>query len=230
MTSEERGTAFENISQRVVFSYQRQLPEFVPVLPANLSPDEQRGDRAMARFLFARCDFRALDPDYQPDVLDMLQTVLCPSEYEHVVNLHHALAEMAYTPALNIGGVSEWRIQYQGKRAVKATPFFEFEYDERQKSQYIMRVKCASTNRLVPLVAQQPEILQQDFFNHANNCGGANCGWCKTRKALGPSVLEYGGEKKTICWYMQRHFAEADGEAADLVRHYALLHEALVAA
>ena len=32
---------FENVSQRVVFSYQRQLSEFAPVIPEGLSPSEQ---------------------------------------------------------------------------------------------------------------------------------------------------------------------------------------------
>jgi hypothetical protein len=46
---------------------------------------------------------------------------------------------------------------------------------------------------------------------------------------MAPSVLEYGGESKTICWYMQRRFTELDGEAAQLIKQYALLHEALAA-
>jgi hypothetical protein len=187
-------------------------------------------DDRMARFLFARCDFCALEPGYRPDVVDLLRTAVSPSEYERAVALHHALAEMAYVPTLGVGGYFDWRIQYQGKRAIKSTPLFEFEYDERLRRQFVMRVKCASTNRLVPLVAQQPPSLQRDFYDHANTCGGASCGWCKTRKGMGPSVLRYDSEKKTICWYMQRRFYEVDGEAVDLIKHYALLHEALLAA
>jgi hypothetical protein len=205
-------------------------PNMMLALKALAEACGQRADVRMGKYLFARCDFRALEPDYQPDVLDMLRTVISPSAYEHVVELHHALVEMAYVPILRIGGVFEWRVQYQGKRAIKASPFFELEYDERQKRQLVMRVKCASTNRLVPLISQQPTFLQRDFFRYANNCGGSKCGWCKTRKGMGPSVLEYGGDKKTICWYMQRRFAGVDGEAVDLIKHYALLHGALVAA
>jgi hypothetical protein len=187
-------------------------------------------DDRMTRFLFARCDFCALEPDYRLDVLDLLRTALPPSEHERAVALHRALAEMAYMPALGVGGYFDWRIQYQGKRAIKSTPLFEFEYDERLRRQFVMRIKCASTNRLVPLVAQRPPSLQRDFYDHANTCGGASCGWCKTRKGMGPSVLEHNGHKKTICWYMQRRFYEVDGEAVDLVKQYALLHEALVGA
>ena len=90
-----------------------------------------------------------------------------------------------------------------------------------------MHVKCAGTNRLVPFLAQQSDALQADFFHHTHNCGGATCGWCKTRKALGPSKIEYGGETKTICWYMRRRFTELDSETVDLIEQYAQLHEAL---
>jgi hypothetical protein len=207
-----------------------QYPNMMLALKALAEACLQRDDKNLSRFLFARCDFGALDMDYQPDALDVLRTATSPSEYDHAVELHHILAEMAYVPVLKIGHVWDWKIQYQGKRAIKATPFFEFEYDDRQKSQLVMRVKCASTNRLVPLLAQQHTVLQEDFYRHAHNCGGAKCGWCKNRKSLGPSVLEFEGAKRTICWWMQRRFTEVDGEAVDLVKHYALLHEALVAA
>jgi hypothetical protein len=82
----------------------------------------------------------------------------------------------------------------------------------------------------VPLLPQQPTLLQQDFFRHAHSCGAPKCSWCKTRKSLGPSELEYGGERRTICWWMQRQFDRLDAHAVDLVQQYARLHEALRAA
>jgi hypothetical protein len=202
----------------------------MPALQALAEACSQREDPALAGYLFARCDFCALALDHQPEALDMLQTAMSPSEYERALELHHVLSEMAYLPTIKIDGIFAWRIQYQGRRSIKSTPFFEFEYDERLKRRRVMRVKCASTNRLVPLFAQQPEFLQRDLYHHAHDCGGASCGWCKTRKGMGPSVLEYAGSKKAICWYMQRHFDEIDGAAVGLVKGYALLHEGLVAA
>jgi hypothetical protein len=68
--------------------------------------------------------------------------------------------------------------------------------------------------------------LQRILFYHAHNCAAPKCGWCKTRKAPGPSVLEYDGDSKTICCWMQRRLAGADDEAVDLVKHFALFHEA----
>jgi hypothetical protein len=204
--------------------YPAMMPAFKALAEACLRLDDER----LIRFLFTRCDFRVLDAGYGPDVLDVLRTAVSPSEYELAVELHNALVGMAYVPSLRVGGAYEWRIPYQGRRAVKSTPFFEFEYEERRRYQLGLHVKCASTNRLVPLLAQQPDALQGDFFHHTFGCGG--CGWCKTPKALGPSKIEHGGETKTICWYMRRRFVELNSEAVDLVKQYALLHESLATA
>lgn len=213
-----------------VFVGNEQYPNMMLALKALAQACQHRVNERMGKYLFARCDYCALDMDYRPDALHVLQSVVSPAEFERAVKLHHTLEGMAYAPALVIDGISGWKIQYQGQRAIKATPFFEVEYDERLKRQLVMRVKCASTNRLVPFLAQQPASLQEDFYRHAHTCGGSKCGWCKTRKGMGPSVLEYDGERKTICWYMQRRFYEVDGEAVDLIAHYALFHEALLAA
>ncbi|MCJ7738321.1 MAG: hypothetical protein MUQ10_13585 [Anaerolineae bacterium] len=205
-------------------------PAMMPALKAWIEACLRLDDERLARFLFTRCDLRVLDADYVPDVLDVLRTAVSPLEYEVAVELHNALVALSYVPSLRVGGTYEWRIPYQGKRAVKSTPFFEFEYEDRQKHQLGMHVKCAAANRLAAHLAQQSAALQEDFFHHASNCGGASCGWCKTRKALGPSKIEYGGETKTICWYMRRRFTELHSETVDLIEQYALLHEALVEA
>ena len=205
-------------------------PHMMPALQALAQACAQRDDEKLATWLFARCDLRALDADHQPDILEMLRTALSPTEHERAVKLHDALSEMAYDASMAIGGVHNWRIRYQSKRAIKATPLFEYEYDERQKRPLQLRVKCVATNRLMPLLSQQPTLLQQDFFRYAHKCAAPECSWCKTRKGLNPSVLEYAGEKRTICWWMQRHFSELDGQAVDLVKQYAKLHEGLLVA
>jgi len=190
----------------------------------------QRDDENLARFLFASCDFRALDADYQPDVLDGLRKTLSSDAYTYGAEVHRVLLDMAYEPTFKIGGNLDWIVEYQGPRAIKSSPFFTFEYDERQECPLMMRVKCAATNRLVPLLDQQPESLQADFYHSAFACAGASCGWCKTRKALGPSVIKHEGEKRTICWYMQREFGRVDDAAVALVKQYADWHAALVRA
>jgi hypothetical protein len=205
-------------------------PRIMPALRSLALACTRRDDQRLATMLFARCDFRALDAGFEPDPLDMLQTALAPAEYDRAVELHRTLTGMDYKASLEIAGAHNWRVQYQGKRAIKSTAFFEYEYDERDKRPVRATVKCAATNRLVPLLPQQPTLLQQDFFRHAHSCGAPKCSWCKTRKSLNPSVLKHDGEKRTICWWMQRHFSELDDQAIDLVQQYAQLHEALLAA
>jgi hypothetical protein len=206
------------------------FPQMMSALGMLARACAQREDQRLATVLFARCDFRALDADFAPDLLDMLQTVLAPTEFNCAVELHDALTGMDYQASLEIAGIHNWRVQYQGKRAIKSTALLEYEYDEREKRPLRTTVKCAATNRLVPLLPDQSTRLQQDFFQHAHNCGAPKCSWCKTRKSLNPSVLEFDGEKRTICWWMQRHFDKLDAQAVDLVKQYAQLHEGLLAA
>jgi len=205
-------------------------PSMMPALQTLAQVCAQRADDKLAALLFARCDFRALDVGYRPDTLDLLQTALSPAEYERAAQVHRALAEMAYKTSVEIAGVHNWRVRYQGDRAIKGTALVEFEYDEREQHPLCLRVKCAATNRLVPLLSHQSALLQQDFFRHAHTCGAPKCSWCKTRKGLNPSVLERDGEKRTICWWMQRRFVEFDDQTVDLVKQYSLLHETLLAA
>jgi hypothetical protein len=205
-------------------------PHMMPALQALAQACAQRDDQRLAVLLFARVDSRALDAGFEPDLLDMLQTALTSAEYDCAVELHNTLTGMEYQASLEVAGPHNWRVQYQGNRAVKSTAFFEYEYDERDKRPLRTTVKCAATNRLVPLLPDQSAQLQQDFFQHAHSCAAPKCSWCKTRKSLNPSVLEVDGEKRTICWWMQRHFAELDDEAVDLVKQYVQLHEALLAA
>ena len=226
---ESAGLIVDEQDDRVIVK-NTQFPEMMPALKSLAQACEKISDTRIGRFLFSRCDFRALDTEYQPDVLDMLHPILPPESKEDILGLHQYLSEYDYEPALNMGGISEWRIQYQGNRKIKATPFFEIEYDERLQNQFVMRVKCASTNRLVPLLNDQPVTLQKDFFTYSNKCGGVSCGWCKTRKGMGPSVIQFDGAKKTICWYMQRYFYTVDSMAVKLIQQYTALHEGLLTA
>jgi hypothetical protein len=204
--------------------------QMMPALGALSQACAQRDDQRLAATLFARCDFRALDAGFEPDLLTMLQTALTPTEYDRAVELHNTLTGMDYQASLEIAGVHNWRVQYQGNRTIKSSAFFEYEYDERENRPLRTTIKCAATNRLVPLLPDQSARLQQDFFQHAHSCGAPKCSWCKTRKSLNPSVLEFGGEKRTICWWMQRHFDKVDDQTIDLVKQYAQLHESLAAA
>jgi hypothetical protein len=214
----------------VIVIQNSQYPNMMPALKALAEACSKYADTKVKMLLFARCDYRTLNGDFQPDVIETIQTVVPSPDYEYAVKLNNTLGEMSYTPTVKIGSVHEWKIQYQGNRKIKSTPFFEFEYDERQQEQFSMRVKCASTNRLVPLLSYQPNFLQEDFFNHAHNCAGTSCGWCDTRKSLEPSLIEFNGETRTICWWMQRHFTILDSNAINLIKQYALFHEGLLTA
>jgi hypothetical protein len=201
-------------------------PDMMPALQALTEACARNADEQAGKFHFARCDFKALDPYYQPAVTDILR-MYSPSEYEHALEIHDLLTDMGYTPAYTHTEVCQWEIKYQGKKAVKSTPLFQFEYSVRHARQARPHIKCAAANRISPVMPSQPEFLQRDFYARTFQCAGAKCGWCKKRKSLGPSVLTYNGEKKTICWHVPSDIAALDANTVTLVKQYALLHETL---
>ncbi len=175
---------------------------------------------------FGRCDFRALIPGYEPEAMDLFR-VFNPVDFQRVAELHAYLAQMNYKPVYQYYGMSGWEVKYQGSRAKKGTPLVQIEYSERYLNQLRIFIKCAASNRIVPLLADQPLFLREDFNRRANICNGDKCNWCANKKSLGPTEWTFKGEPRTICWYTNPDVNVIDDGTVDLVKQYVLLHEAL---
>ena len=144
-----------------------------------------------------------------------------------MAQLHEFFLGLGYKPEFKIYGIFGWEVQYQGKRQIKASPLLRIEYSERYQNPLQLGIKCVSSNRLTPFIPQASELLQQDFARRVYRCNGDKCGWCKNRKGMGPSDFEFGGEKRTICWYVPSDFEEINDDTPRLIQEYALLHEKL---
>jgi hypothetical protein len=186
----------------------------------------QSPDPRLARYNFGRCDFRALDPHFHLSALDLFRVFNLP-DYERAARLDAYFSERGYKPIFQIYENFGWEVQYQGKRSAKGSPLLRIEYSERFKIPLRVNIKCASSDRLLPLLPQQPRFLQEDFSRRVFNCGGDSCGWCKSRKNLGPSVYEFDGVQRTICWFSNQDMAELNDDTEQLIHQYAEMHEAL---
>ena len=175
---------------------------------------------------FGRCDFRALNPGFEPEAMDLYR-VFNPVDFERVSQLHAYLTELNYKPVYQYYGMSGWEVKYQGSRAKKGTPLVQIEYSERYLNQLRIFIKCAASNRILPLLADRPLFLQEDFNRRANHCNGDKCNWCANKKSLGPTEWTFKGETRTICWYTNPDVHVIDDGTVDLVKEYVLLHEAL---
>ncbi len=180
----------------------------------------------LAHFNFSRCDFRALDPNFHPSPLDLYRA-FPPDDYARVARLHEYFTAAGYKPLFAIYAHFNWDIQYQGRRAVKGSPFLSIQYSERFENPLRVQMKCASGNRIAPLIARQPRELQVDFLKRSNTCNGDACNWCATRKHLGPSQIEVDGTHKTICWYVNPNIEPLTDDAVTLIQQYAAMHEEL---
>jgi hypothetical protein len=201
-------------------------PAMFPALKALAEACAQCKDERLGKYNFGRCDFRALDPNYKPSPQDLFH-VFNPPDFEHAARLDAYFTARGYKAIFQVNNFFEWEIQYQGKRQIKGSPLARIGYSERFRNALRLGVKCASTDRLLPLLPQQPRSLQEDFSRRVFNCNGDACGWCKTRPHLGPSVYEFDGVQRTICWFSNQDIAELNDETEELIHQYAEMHEQL---
>jgi hypothetical protein len=177
---------------------------------------------------FARCDFGALEPGYTVDPGELYR-VFNAEDMEKLRILHRYFLDRGYRAQVFLSETHAWEVKYQGSRKVKSTPLFQVEWQDREKRPLRVQVKCASTNRIVGQVPKQSAALQDDFRSkRVNLCRGSECDWCKNHPSLGPAVLEYRGEQIPICWYTNPDVKELTDQAVELVKEYAVMHEALV--
>jgi hypothetical protein len=201
-------------------------PQMMPALKAMAQQCAEDGDEKWGKSAFARCDFRALLPGYQPDPLSLLG-YFPPEDRDKAIELHRYLLDTGHQALCRAYNPHGWDIQYQGPRKVKGSPLVQIDYSERHKNPMRVQIKCASADRLIPSFCEQPPAVQADFRSRVNRCGGASCGWCKDKKGLGPSVLEYGGEKLTICWYTRPDVDQLTDETLEVLRGYVRWHQRL---
>ncbi len=140
-------------------------------------------------------------------------------------DLHGYLTARNYKAQIEFGRMFAWSVKYQGKKSIKATPLFQIDFDERLLHRMRAGIKCASAQRIVPLLPGQSQALQDDFTRRSFSCG--NCHWCDNQKSLGPVEYEYRGENRTVCWYVNSDLNEFTEDTANLVKEYAEMHEGL---
>jgi hypothetical protein len=203
-----------------------QFPQMMTALQALAQCCAAIEPELLGKFQFACCDFRAL-LKIEPTPMD-LYGVFEGETYERVVKLHHYFSAKQYKASCDIHDPSTWVVKYQGDRKVKATPLFQIEYDSRYSRPLRMQIKCASTSRIADLLPQQPQMLQDDFIRRANGCRGDECGWCRNNKNLGPTVVHYRGEPKTVCWYTTPDVHEFNENTVELIQQYEQMHAKLV--
>jgi hypothetical protein len=202
-------------------------PDMLPALRLLAQACAQYQDVRLGKFNFARADFRALDGQFAPSALD-LYPIFEPADCDRLTRLHHFMAEHDYHPEIQYYGMSGFEVQYQGPKKIKASPLLRVMYSYRHLDPLQVDIKCVSVNRAIPLVLKQPRFLQEDFSRRLNNCNGDKCNWCQDKKGLGPSVFEFDGVKRTVCWYHNPDIAVFDEDALRLVQQYTCMHDELL--
>ena len=182
-------------------------------------------DPWMGKFLFASCNFRALD-GYKPQVGDFYRA-FDGSQIQMVTELHDYFASKGYKAEIGVHAPFAWVVKYQGDRKIKATPLYQVEYDDRYARPLRMSIKCVSTARLADLLPNQSQLLQADFARRVTTCRGDACGWCRNQKTLGPATMEILGEPRSVCWYTTPDVRKFDENTVELIQEYEQMHARL---
>lgn len=201
-------------------------PQMMPALKAMAEGCAADGDAKWGASAFARCDLKAILPGYQLDPASLLG-YFPPEDRVRAIDLHHYMLDTGHEAVCRAYNAHGWDIQYHGSRKIKGTTLVQIDYSERHRNPMRVHVKCASVNRLISSFSEQPAAVQADFRSRVGRCSGDSCGWCKEKKGLRPSVLEYDGEKLTVCWFAQAHFEELDDKTFELIQGYVRWHQGL---
>lgn len=201
------------------------FPHMLPALQALADACTAFDSEWLGKFQFACCNFRALQ-GVLPDVMDLYR-IFEGEEYALVMELHEYFNGRGYKALIDIRTPDTWIVKYQGNRKVKATPLYQVSYDGRYARPLRMDIKCASTKRILTLLFQQSQMLQEDFMRRAFPCNGDACGWCRNQKTLGPTVMVYKGETRTLCWFSLSDVHVINADTAQLIKEYEQMHAQL---
>jgi hypothetical protein len=200
------------------------FPQMMPALKALAEGCAGFPGPGLGGVFFARCDFRSLLQEFKVAALDLYRA-FDPASFAWAYQLHAYFTGRGYQEMVECGRLFNWVVKYQGKKSIKATPLFQMGFDDRYQLPMRVQIKCASAQRIAPLLPGQSLALQEDFNRRAFNCG--NCHWCDNQKTLGPYEFEFHGETRKVCWYVLPDLDEFSEETASLVKEYEQMHEGL---
>jgi len=200
-----------------------QFPDMMPALQELAQSCSRIQPAETGKFQFTRCDYCALqgegpDPAELIEALDSDTQVLVKQAHDYFISRDYK------TQIWDINSRLTWSIKYQGDRKVKATPLFQINYDTRYAQPVRLQIKCASSGRIVGLLPEQSQSLQKDFFHRTYICNGDKCGWCRNKKTMGPSVIQFNNEEHTVCWYVNPDIREINSDTIELIKEYEQLH------
>ncbi len=218
------GIVISASGEQAILSNSR-FPSMMPALQALAKQCAACSDERLGKFIFATCDFRALD-GYETQAPDLYRA-FDGAEAQIVSELHTYFESKGYKAEIDVHAPGAWSVKYQGDRKVKSSPLYQVDYLDRYLRPLRMQIKCASTHRLEEILSSQPQLLQDDFYWRVNDCRGDECRWCQTRSYVRPATLELRGETRKVCWYTSSDVRVFNEHTVELIQQYEQMHALL---
>ena len=171
------------------------------------------GDDDQIRFFaFHRCDFKAVEKTYVPDISQVL--LILPEEKRKLAEqLISHMTNAGYKMELQMGGYPNalWIVKFSGNKRLKASSFFWFGFSIDYLNMFYIQLHCVNPQHLIPIVySKGREYMAWFDRNWHHNCDG--CGYCKNKfKEPGPYLFKYNGKKRGLChqnWLESRNPSE----------------------
>lgn len=157
-------------------------------------------DRQVRFFAFHRCDFRAVEESYTPD-LSQVFSILPKGARELVDRIIAYMTGSGYRMELQMGGYPSavWNVKFSGNKRYKTSDFFWFGFSIEYLNRFYVELHCMNPQYLIPIVYRKgPEYTE--WFDRTWNHDCTHCGYCKSRfRNPGPYVFEHSGKKRELC-------------------------------
>ena len=156
-------------------------------------------DHELRLFAFYRCDFKALNAEYNPDISQILR-IIPEDEGETARAIIETMIGAGYQMKLQMGGYPNamWTLHFSGNDRFKVSSFFFLGFSLDFLNRFCVNLHCVNPQYLIPLVQNKGDEYSEWFVRNWRACDG--CGYCRGKfKNPGPYLVSYGGKKKGLC-------------------------------
>jgi hypothetical protein len=197
-----------------------QFPQMMPALCKLAVEAESATEHKYGLAHFAGCRFNANPDEYTPDELF---AYLDPERRARLSSLDVMLRTLGCSVEATREKTHQWQIKYMPSRKIKSNTLIGIHFDIRYRTGYVITIKPAATNRLMPHLAGAPKSVQAHYPKQFHYCN-PDCTWCETKKWLGPSQYDDGNTTRSVCWFTRSSFSELSDEKMELVCDYVRWH------
>jgi hypothetical protein len=183
-----------------------------------------RDARLVRFFAFYRCDYKAVEPAYTPDIAQVL-SILPPETRQTADRIIAKMLEAGYKMALQMGGYPSdmWVVKFSGNKKIKADSFFWIGYSINFYNSFHVELHCANPKHLIPVVyAKGEDTIEWFSQTWTRDCD--TCGYCKAHGLNPGPRFVVKGKERGLCQQLWLGARNPSKEQVDSLLKMVTLH------